>query len=398
MTVSEGLPAIAGGRPVRTTPLPYSRPIMGAAEEEAALRVIRSGWLTTGPETQAFEAELAAAGGARHAVAVSSCTAALHLAFATLPRAGDVITTSFTFASSIAAIRYAGLRPVLVDVREDDLTIDPDLVARAITERTVAVLGIDYGGSPIRIDELRAAIAGRPIALVEDAAHSIGARIGPRPVGGLADATCFSFYANKNITTGEGGALMTDDDAVAASARQLRLHGMNADAWKRYLPGGAPHYDIERLGFKYNLTDLASAIGRVQLGREPELRARRRAVAETYERRLVELEPLVKIPRERAGTTHAWHLYPLRLDPDRLAIARDAFVAAMRDEGVACSIHFSPVHLFAAYRDTAHASSLERTEAAGRNEVSLPIWPGMVEEDAGDVVEAVRKIVRHYAR
>lgn len=390
-------PAIAGGRPVRSDLLPFARASLGSEEETAVIRVLRSGWLTTGPETESFERELAQALSVPHVVALSSCTAALHLALTVLDRAGEVVTTPFTFASTIAAIRYAGCVPVLVDIDPVDLTIDPERVALAISPRTVAVLGVDYAGQPIRVAQLRAVIPERDIRLVEDAAHSLGARVEDQPVGAVADITCFSFYATKNITTGEGGALSTFDGNLAQAARELRLHGMDAGAWQRYLAGGDVLHDIQRMGFKYNLSDVASAIGRVQLRREPELRTARRRIALTYRDGLADLEPLIRLPIERPATTHAWHLYPILLDLSRLSISRGDFLAAMRAEGISCSVHFTPVHELSAYRDLIRQGPLSHAEAAGRTEVSLPIWPDMGEGDVQNVVHAVRKIVMHFA-
>ncbi len=393
----ERIPAVAGGHPVRSEPLPFARAAFDEREEAAALRVLRSGWLTTGVETEAFERELADSLMTPHVVAVNSCTAALHLAFELLERqGGTVVTTPLTFASCIAAILYTRRTPLLVDVDPIDLTIDIERVAAALDEDTVAVLGVDYAGQPIRVSELAEVTARRGIDLVEDAAHSLGARVGDAPVGNLADTTCFSFYATKNITTGEGGALATRHEDRARRARELRLHGMSADAWRRYLPGGGAFYDIVRIGFKYNLSDLAAAIGREQLRKEPQLRAARRRTALAYRDALADLEPLVRLPIERAGTSHAWHLFPLRLELTRLRIGRADFIEAMRAEGISCSAHFTPVHDLTAYRSLPRCGPLTNAEAAGRSEVSLPIWPGMTDGDAQDVVTAVRKLVTYY--
>ncbi len=264
--------ASRGGAPVRGDFLPYALPQFGDEEKREVLEVLDSGWITTGPRVKRFEAELALAVHAKHVVCVDSCTAALHIALASLDlKPGDeVITSPLTFCSTVNTIVHAGGTPVLADVEPDTLNLDPARMEAAITSRTRAVMPVHFGGHPCEMDTILDTCRARGIAVIEDAAHAVGAAYKGRPVGSLGDATCFSFYATKNLTTAEGGALATDDDAAAEKARLLMLHGMSRDAWMRYTSAGSWFYEVVLPGFKYNMTDLAAALGLHQLRRLPE--------------------------------------------------------------------------------------------------------------------------------
>jgi dTDP-4-amino-4,6-dideoxygalactose transaminase len=375
--------------------LPFALPDMDEAEVAAAAEVIRSGWLTTGGKVRAFEAAFAERVGARHAIAVNSCTAALHLALEAVGVSpGDrVVTTPYTFATSGEVIRYLGAHPVFVDVRRDTLNIDPDKVAAALDRGpAAAILPVHIAGEPCDLDALREVAGDTPI--IEDAAHALPTRLGDRLIGGLSRATCFSFYATKTLSTGEGGMITTDDDALADRCRIMSLHGISRDAWKRYTAEGSWRYEILAPGFKYNLTDLAAALGLVQLGKLDAMWRRRAELAARYDRAFAGY-PELELPARGAGNQHAWHLYMLRVDSDRLAGGRDAFVTELRRRNIGASVHFIPLHLHPYYRDTYGFAPFDFPVATREfeREVSLPIYSRMTERDADDVIAAVQDSV-----
>jgi len=371
--------------------LPFALPDMDEAEVAAAAEVIRSGWLTTGGKVRAFEAAFAERVGARHAIAVNSCTAALHLGLEAVGVGpGDrVVTTPYTFAASSEVIRYLGAHPVFVDVRPDTLNIDPAGVAAALgRERIAAILPVHVAGEPCDLDALRA-VAG-DIPIIEDAAHALPTRLGGRMIGGLSRLTCFSFYATKTLSTGEGGMITTDDDAVAERCRIMSLHGISRDAWKRYTAEGSWRYEILAPGYKYNLTDLAAALGLVQLGKLDAMWRRRAEIAARYDHAFAGA-PVFELPARGAGNQHAWHLYMLRVDNGQLAGGRDAFITELRRRNIGASVHFIPLHIHPYYRDTYGFTPDDFPVAYHEflREVSLPIYSGMTDRDVDDVIAAV---------
>ncbi len=381
--------------------LPFARPDIGEAEVQEVVETLRSGWITTGPKTQEFERAFADAVGASHAVALSSCTAAMHLALEALGlQPGDeVITTPYTFAATAEVIRYFDARPVFVDVRPDDLTIDPDGVAEAVTERTRAILPVHIAGLPAEMDALAAVAERHDLPIVEDAAHAFPTRYRGRTVGSLSTATCFSFYATKTLTTGEGGMLTTEDAELAARCRSMALHGLSQDAWKRYDQGGSWFYEIVAPGFKYNLSDLASALGLVQLRRSESMAERRREIAARYHDAFAD-EPALQPPHDREDATHAWHLYMLRLNLDRLDVARDRFIDLLTERRIGSSVHFIPLHVHPYYRETYGYRPEDFPVAHGEylREISLPIHSRMTDGDVEDVVEAVLETAHAHGR
>jgi dTDP-4-amino-4,6-dideoxygalactose transaminase len=378
--------------------LPYCRPTVDEQEIAAVEEVLRSGWITTGPRARAFEESFAAATGSSYALAVNSGTAALHLALAAaeVGPGDEVITTPITFCACANVIVQLGAKPVLADVCEDDLNIDPAQVAHRITDRTKAVMAVDFAGQPCRLDDLVRLTSGRGIILLEDAAHSAGALYRGRPIGSIADATAFSFYATKNLTTGEGGMLTTSSEAIDSQARTLALHGMSRDAWKRYQKDSAWAYDVVAPGFKYNMSDIQAAIGMVQLRRLDEFNGTRSRLAQRYSERLASSD-YVRIPTAREDVLHSWHLYVIRLRLDRLRIDRSTFIEELTKRGVGTSVHFIPIHHHSFYREGFGFSTADYpvTEKVFPEMISLPLYPLMTENDVDRVAEAVLAIAQN---
>jgi dTDP-4-amino-4,6-dideoxygalactose transaminase len=381
--------------------IPFYRPWTDEREITEAAAAIRSGWLTTGPRVALFEERLARYVGARHAVAVNSCTAALHLSLAAagVGRGDEVITSPYTFAATGEAILYLGARPVFADIRPDTLAIDPDRIARAVTRKTRAIIPVHIAGLPCEMGQILALARRHGLTVIEDAAHALGSRIGRRKIGSMSRMTCFSFYATKNLTTGEGGMVTTGDAGLAARLRRLSLHGLSRDAWRRYARGGRWRYDVVELGYKYNMTDVAAALGLVQLAKFPIMQSRRRRLALRYTRLLAD-QAAYELPRELPGTTHAWHLYILRVRPGGLRIGRDHLVELLRREGIGTSVHFTPLHLHSYYRRTFgyRRGAFPITERESARAVSLPLHPGLSEGEQDRIVDALRRVAHRFAR
>ena len=371
--------------------LPFAPPSITRAEIDEVVAALRSGWITTGPRTKAFERDLGDYLGAPAALALSSGTAALHLALvlADVGPGDEVITTTLTFTATVAVIEHVGARPVLVDVQPDTLNIDPEAVAAAVTDRTRAVIAVHYGGHPCDLDRLGEVCRAHDLLLVEDAAHALPARYKGRFVGSGDNPVAFSFYATKNLTTAEGG-LLTGNREMIERGVVASLHGMDRDAWKRHDKAGSWRYDVVMPGFKYNMTDLQAAIGLQQLRRLDGFLARRREVAAAY---TAALEPLgaFDLPIEREDCRSAWHLYPVRLRPGALPVDRDAFMAGMSDRNIGTSVHFIPVHTFSYYRQKYGYRPEDFPVALDASErcVSLPLHPDLGDGDVADVVAAV---------
>lgn len=404
------------------TSVPFFRPGITAAEIEEVVDCLRSGWLTTGPRTRAFEEAFARSVGAGHAVAVNSCTAALHLALEAVGvRRGDVVLVpTMTFAATAEVVRYFDATPAFVDCDPATLCMDPAEAARTLDALAAgrpvaglappygpvrAILPMHYGGQMADVDAFRALADAHRLALIEDAAHALPAffRSGEgapwRSVGTTADVTCFSFYANKCITTGEGGMAVTGREELADRMRVMSLHGMSKDAWKRFTDKGSWYYEIVAPGFKYNMTDVAAALGLVQLRRAEELWEGRRRVAATYREALAAVEEL-ELPAELPHRRHSWHLYPVRLRLERLGIDRAAFIEELKRRGVAASVHWMPLHMQPYYVGTYGFAPGEFPISAGLwpRLVSLPIFPSMSEAEIRRVIEVVRDVVGSHRR
>jgi dTDP-4-amino-4,6-dideoxygalactose transaminase len=363
--------------------IPVFRPSVSAAEIDAVADVLRSGWWGSGPVAAEFEERFAARTHAARAIGTSSATAALHLSLVALGvDGGEVVTSALTFAGANHTILHAGARPVFADIEPDTLTLDPVDVARRVGPQTRAILVTDYGGHPADLDALMGIAADHGIPCVEDAAHATGARYRGRPIGSIATATAFSFHAVKNLAMGEGGAVTTQDQELADHIRRLRWFGIDRDTWSRTTDTRyAWDYDVSEIGFKAHLSDVAAAIGLVQLDRLPALDAARRRLVDRYRAGLGDLDWL-DLPIERADVQRAWHLFAVRLDD------RDRLIDHLAALGIASSVHYRPTHLHAAYR--AFATPLPVTEAAWIRLVTLPLFADLSDADQDRVVDAVR--------
>ncbi len=386
---------------MRSAFLPFARADLDGSELAQIAEALESGWLTTGPKTHAFEAAFAAAVGARHAVAVNSATAAMHLALEAIGlRPGDeVITTPYTFAATAEVVRYFDARPVFVDVDPATLNLDPAGLAAALTPRTRAILPVHIAGLPADLDAIAAVAAAAGVPVIEDAAHAFPTRYRGRMVGSLSAFTCFSFYATKTIATGEGGMICTDSDTWAERCRIMALHGISKDAWKRYTAEGSWYYEIVAPGYKYNLTDIAAGMGLAQLAKAERMWARRAAIAARYTAAFA-AEPALQVPAGPApGDQHAWHLYMLRLNGESLRCDRAAFVEALKARNIGASVHFIPLHIHPYYRDLYgyRPSDYPVAYAEYQREISLPIYSAMTDADVADVIAAVQEITTTHA-
>ncbi len=379
--------------------IPFARPVLGAEEEQAVLRVMRSGWLTTGHEAQLFEQEFAEYCGVPHAIAVSSATAGLHLALEALgiQPSDQVAVSPYTFAASAEVIRYLGADPVFVDIEPQSFNIDHDALRRVAARQPIqAVMPVHVAGYPCRNPEIRDIAAQHGAVVVEDAAHSFPARDDGAIIGSQSDAGVFSFYATKTITTGEGGMLVCTDAEVSQRARVMRLHGIDRPVWNRYRAPAANHdYEVIAPGYKYNLPDLLAALGRVQLRRAEEFHKRRLHIAEHYLAALADCEELQLPPHDRP---QSWHLFILRLRLEKLAIDRDTFIALLGDAGIGSSVHYRPLHLMPYYRQRYALSPGDFPISLDtyRRSVSLPIYPALRDSEVERICIAVRAICRQH--
>lgn len=380
--------------------LSFSLPLIGQEEIQEVVNALQSGWLTSGPKTRQFEQEFRDAVGAAGSLALNSCTAGLHVALKTLNigPGDEVITTPLTFAASVNVIEHVGATPVLVDVESDTLNINPLHVEQAITPSTRAIIAVHYAGHPVELDVLREIAQRHKLHLIEDAAHAVGASFRGQPVGSGDNLTAFSFYATKNLTTGEGG-MLTGDPALLERARVLSLHGMNREAWGRYSAGGKWAYDIVEPGFKYNMPDIQAALGLQQLRRFPEMQARRKHIVDCYQSAFGS-DPAFRTPVTRPYVTNAFHLYVLRLSSTELSVGRDQFIEELTARNIGTSVHFIPIHMHSYYRNKYGyvPDSFPNAHSAFRQMLSLPLSPSMSDQDVADVIEAVLDVRRQFTR
>ncbi len=393
---------------MRPTFLPFALPDTDETELDGIRECFERGWITTGPKTQEFEREFAAMVGAKHAIAVNSCTAAMHLSLEAIGlQAGDeVITSPYTFAATAEVIRYFDAIPVFVDISAGCLNIAPEAIEAAITPRTKAIMPIHIAGLPAAMNTIRDIASRHNLAIIEDAAHAFPAKYKGRMIGSplfpegstIPHFTCFSFYATKTITTGEGGMICTDNDEFADRCRIMALHGISRDAWKRYTAKGNWSYEIIAPGYKYNLTDIASAIGLAQLAKAERMRQRRQDIAERYNE-IFSKYSCFQVPAQRDDCQHAWHLYILRLNLSEWSIDRAAIMDLLKEANIGASVHFIPLHLHPYYREK-YGYQPEDFPVAHQEylrSISLPIYSKMCDRDVEDVIAAVLDIVDRFA-
>jgi perosamine synthetase len=391
--------ALHGGRPVRASSLPYGRQALEEEDVQAVLAVLRSDRLTTGPQVEAFERALAQTVGASHAVAVSSGTAALHAAmFAAGVGTGDeVVVPALTFAASANAALYQGGIPVFADVRDDTLCVDPEDVVAKITPRTRTVVAVDFAGQPAELETLGTITRDRGLVFLEDAAHALGAEYRGRRIGTLADLTTFSFHPVKQITTGEGGLLVTERAELSSRARRFRNHGFETEYAERHRRGDV-YSPMVDLGYNYRLTDLQCALGLSQLSRLDQLVKRRSEIAHRYRVEL-EAQPGLSMPAVSQHVRHAWHIFPVLLDLSELTAARATIVTALRAENIGVAVHYVPVYWHPYYEARGYRRGLcPRAERAFERLLTLPLFPAMTDQDVDDVIAAMRKVLGYYRR
>jgi len=382
---------------MRKTFLPFSRPSITDADIEAVIKVMRSGWITTGEQAALFEARFSDYTGAAHCVALTSATAGMHLLISALGigPGDEVITPSMTWVSTVNLITLAGATPVFADIDRDTLMVLPDEIKRCITSKTKLIIPVHFAGAPADMEPLRQIAANRGIRIVEDAAHALGTKYKGEKIGAMGTAI-FSFHPIKNITTGEGGMFCTDDAALAEKIRRLKFHGLGADAYDRKTRGRSAKAEVLEPGYKYNLTDMAAALGISQLGRIDAFNEKRKSLALYYRKRLSEIDEITPLSDPPYDFKHAWHLFIIRLDIKKARMSRDDFIAEMRKRNIGIGLHFRAVHLQKYYRETGNIAPgrLENTEYNSERICSLPLFFDMTDKDIDEVVSTMKEVLK----
>jgi dTDP-4-amino-4,6-dideoxygalactose transaminase len=381
--------------------LPFAMPDIGEAEIESVVDTLRSGWITTGPKVRRFEEDFAEYVGCQHAVAVNSATAALHLALGAvgIQEGDEVLVPTMTFAATAEVVLYFKAKPVLVDCQQDTFNIDSNQIEKSITAKTKAIIPVHIAGQACDMDRILEIASHDNLRVIEDAAHALPSRFQDKMIGTVGDITCFSFYATKTITTGEGGMATTESLEWADRMRIMGLHGISKDAWKRYTAEGSWYYEILYPGFKYNLTDIAAAIGLEQLKKCTHFWEVRQRYAALYNEGFQDV-PAIITPYVAPNIQHAWHLYIIQLDLEQLRIGRNEFIALLKQENIGTSVHFIPIHLHPYYRNTFkyRPEDFPTASAVFERIISLPIYPRMTEADVQRVIDTVGKIARQNRR
>jgi len=388
---------IEGGAPVRDSFLPFHRPSLGPEEEAEVLDTLRSGWLTTGPKTHRFEAAFARHVGAKHALGVTSCTAAMHLGLVALDvgPGDEVITSPITFPATANVVVHVGATPVFADVEPETLNVDVEQVEASITPRTKAIMPVHFAGHPCEMDALMHVAHRHGLAVIEDCAHTMEATLRGRRVGSWGDVGAFSFYATKNITTGEGGMLVTSKAELAERVEVLRLHGISRDAWKRNGLAGYKHWETLSAGFKYNMSDIQAALGLAQLPKLETFWDRRRAITKAYDDAFASIPEIARL-EVKDGVRPSYHLYVILLRTERLSRTRDEILDALQLENIGVGVHFRGLHLHPYYRDRFgfKPGQFPTAEYASDRVLSLPLYPGMDDKAVDDTIAAVLKVVQ----
>jgi UDP-4-amino-4,6-dideoxy-N-acetyl-beta-L-altrosamine transaminase len=399
---SKNLPAIEGGNPIREKIIPYGLHWIEEEDINEVLDTLKSIWLTTGPKVLKLEEEFRNYVGSKYAIALSSATAALHVSLAALGiRQGDeIITTPMTFCATSNSVLYLRAKPVFVDIKPDTLNIDPTKIEEKITNKTKVIIPVHYAGQPCDMNEIHSIAKKHNLAVIEDSAHAVWTLYKGKKIGSLegTKATCFSFHPVKNMTTGEGGMITTNDKDVAEKAFKLRLHGITKDAWKRFGARVSGDYEMTDLGFKYNMSDIQAALGLSQLKKLERFEKLRLNIAEYYDKELKDVCG-IELLRCKDDVRHAHHIYVIKLKLDELKIDRDQFIRALNAENIGTSIHYLPVYLHPYYQSIGYKQGLCPTaESIFKRIITIPIFPKMSEKDAEDVVTAIKKIAEYYKK
>ena len=380
--------------------LPFFKASIGDEEIKEVTDTLKSGWITTGPKTKLFEEKFREYIGSKYAIALNSCTAGLHLALvaAGVNRNDEVITTPYTFAATGEVIVQTGARPIFVDVEKNGLNISPKALRNAITSKTKAIIPVHFAGLPCQMAEILEVARENNLIIIEDAAHALSAKYNGQMVGNIGDITVFSFYATKNITTGEGGMVTTNNPELADKIRLLSLHGLSRDAWKRYTAEGSWYYEIVDSGYKYNMTDIQAAIGLHQLKKVDSFQRAREDLVKMYDEGFKDV-PEIIIPYRENALTHAWHLYVIQLKPELLNINRNQFIEELFKYKIGTSVHFIPLHLHPYYRNNfVFNGGFPNAEYACERVISLPLYPAMTSENVKYVIDSVKTIVTKHRK
>ncbi|MBC2721495.1 DegT/DnrJ/EryC1/StrS aminotransferase family protein [Desulfosporosinus sp.] len=381
--------------------LPYNIPLIEEDDIAEVVDTLRSGWIAKGPKTLEFEKQFAEYVGAKYAVALNSCTAALHLALvaAGIGEGDEVITTPMTFASSANVIIHTGAKPVLVDIDPITMNIDPKKIREKLSPRTKGIIPVHIAGHPCDLDEIMTIAREHNLFVLEDGAHAVYTQYKGKMIGSLGDATAFSFYATKNLVTGEGGMVTTNNEDLYNKIRILSTHGMSRNAWNRYAQAGSWYYEVLEPGYKDNMSDIMAGLGLTQLAKLERMQGVRRDLAEYFNAEFAKI-PELEEPVELDYARHAWHLYIIKLNLDKLSIDRGAFVEELKAENIGTSVHFIPLHMHPYYRDTFgyKAGDFPVAEDVFERIISLPLYPKMSMQDAQDVVDAVRRVIERFRK
>ncbi len=393
--------AVDGGSPVRDSFLPYAQHWIGEEEKEEVLNVLNSGWLTTGPKVKQFEEDIARYVGTKYAIAVNSGTAALHCCLAALDiKPGDeVITTPFTFLATANAIIYMGGTPVLADIDEKTYNISSSEIRKKITPRTKAIIPVHYGGLPCEMKEILDIAREFNLKVIEDAAHALSAEYQGKRIGSFGDATIFSFHPVKNITTAEGGMIVTNNPEIAKYCIMHRTHGITKEAMERYGKNADWMYDMQRLGYRYNMTEFQAALGVAQLRKLDSFQRRREEIVARYDQEFSQL-PAVVLPARPSGFKNAWHLYHLRIRPELLTVDRNQIIKALKAENIGVNVHYIPLHLHTYYQQRYGfiKGDFPVAERVYDSIITIPLFPKMNEQDVNDVITAVKKVFGYYQK
>ena len=379
----------------------FHKPYQNEEEINEVVDTIKSGWWTTGPKTLRFESEFNKFIGSKYSVSVSSWTAAAHLALEAIGlKPGDeVIIPSITFTATAEIVCYFGAKPVIVDIQEETLNIDPIEIEKKINQKTKAIIPVHYGGQPCDMDEINIIAKENNLKVIEDAAHALPSFYKNKKIGTLSDVTCFSFYATKTLATGEGGMICTDDEEIAKRSSIMRLHGIDRDAWNRYSEKGSWYYEVIAPGYKYNFTDIQAALGIAQLGKINKMLNLRKEIYNEYNSAFKKNE-LIKIFKIKKDRESSHHLYPILINFDELKINRSQFIDELKKMGVGSSVHFIPLYKHPYYKNTFNLIQIDFpvSEIVFPNLISLPIWPGMTKEQVEKVVFSVEKTISNFLK